>query len=236
MRVTTSQTIQAVRQAVHGGAPTAVVRYRVGDVPVEARAVVKRREAKLPYGYVMRELRVVPAVSLTVAPATAVVPLAAATMARGSLTVDVLNSREAGSKGVLALRRATGLESGAGRRSHWSSHARASGRRSASRSRCRPSRTGCTTCGPSRRWTAASTPKASRSSTSATSRRGTSIGPRPTAVRGIDVTTVPGLKVGYVMGIGDQVPQGIRQLGIRGDAARRGCAGLAPTSPSTTPS
>jgi hypothetical protein len=32
-------------------------------------------------------------------------------------------------------------------------------------------------------------------------------------VRGIDVETVPGLEVGYVMGIGDQVPDGIRQLG-----------------------
>ena len=46
----------------------AVVRYRVDDVPVEVRAIVRRREAKLPYGFVMRELRVVPAVSLTVAP------------------------------------------------------------------------------------------------------------------------------------------------------------------------
>jgi hypothetical protein len=38
---------------------------------------------------------------------------------------------------------------------------------------------------------------------------------RPSAigVRGIDVTIVPGLKVGYVMGIGDQVPDGIAQLG-----------------------
>ena len=34
-----------------------------------------------------------------------------------------------------------------------------------------------------------------------------------TDVRGIDVETVPGLNIGYVMGIGDQVPDGIRQLG-----------------------
>jgi hypothetical protein len=32
-------------------------------------------------------------------------------------------------------------------------------------------------------------------------------------VRGIDVKIVPGLKVGYVMGIGDEVPAGIAQLG-----------------------
>ncbi len=36
-----------------------------------------------------------------------------------------------------------------------------------------------------------------------------------TVVRGVDVTTVAGLKVGYVMGIGDQVPQGLQQLGAQ---------------------
>jgi hypothetical protein len=36
-----------------------------------------------------------------------------------------------------------------------------------------------------------------------------------TTVRGVDVTTVAGLKVGYVMGIGDQVPQGLQQLGAQ---------------------
>ena len=32
-------------------------------------------------------------------------------------------------------------------------------------------------------------------------------------VRGIDVTIAPGLKVGYVMGVGDDVPSGLAQLG-----------------------
>ena len=32
-------------------------------------------------------------------------------------------------------------------------------------------------------------------------------------VRGVDVKIAPGLKVGYVMGVGDDVPSGIRQLG-----------------------
>ena len=44
-----------------------------------------------------------PAVSLTVAPATAVVPLAAATK-RVAITVDLLNSRDTGSKGTVTLR------------------------------------------------------------------------------------------------------------------------------------
>ena len=37
--------------------------------------------------------------------------------------------------------------------------------------------------------------------------------PATTSVRGVDVTIAPGLKVGYVMGIGDDVPAGIAQLG-----------------------
>jgi hypothetical protein len=36
-----------------------------------------------------------------------------------------------------------------------------------------------------------------------------------TTVRGVNVTTVAGLKVGYVMGIGDQVPAGLQQLGAQ---------------------
>ena len=34
-------------------------------------------------------------------------------------------------------------------------------------------------------------------------------------VRGVDVKIAPGLKVGYVMGVGDDVPAGIAQLGRR---------------------
>ena len=38
-----------------------------------------------------------------------------------------------------------------------------------------------------------------------------------TAIKVSDVKTVPGLRVGYVMGVGDQVPQAIQQLGARVD-------------------
>jgi hypothetical protein len=37
--------------------------------------------------------------------------------------------------------------------------------------------------------------------------------PAAAQVRGVDVQVVPNLEVGYVMGIGDQVPVGLRQLG-----------------------
>ena len=52
---------------------------QVGDIAVpRSRRSCAAAKRRLPYGYVMRELRVVPALSLTVAPTTAVVPLAAA--------------------------------------------------------------------------------------------------------------------------------------------------------------
>ena len=36
-----------------------------------------------------------------------------------------------------------------------------------------------------------------------------------TTVRGIDVKTTPGLTIGYVMGVGDDVPSGLTQLGAK---------------------
>jgi hypothetical protein len=39
--------------------------------------------------------------------------------------------------------------------------------------------------------------------------------PSTARVRGVDVQVVPDLKVGYVMGIGDQVPLGLQQLGAQ---------------------
>ena len=57
----------------------AVARYTVGGVPVEIRETVKRREAKLPYGDVLREVRSVPRLAVMISPTNAVVPLSAAT-------------------------------------------------------------------------------------------------------------------------------------------------------------
>src|SRR6185503_1304696 len=56
----------------------ATAQYRVSGVPIQISAPVTRREAQLPYGYVMRELAVVPALALTVSPRQAIVPLSLA--------------------------------------------------------------------------------------------------------------------------------------------------------------
>ena len=39
--------------------------------------------------------------------------------------------------------------------------------------------------------------------------------PATTRVKVIDVTIAPGLEVGYIMGVGDKVPEAIEQLGAR---------------------
>jgi LmbE family N-acetylglucosaminyl deacetylase len=189
----------------------AVIRYRVHDVPVEIRAIVRRREARLPYGFVMRELRVVPAVSLTVAPATAIVPLAAARQ-RVRVTVDVLNSRDSGSAGTLALRVPPGwtTQPEEARFAFTRAGERATYTFDVSMPRIEDRRyellAVATVDG--REYTEGFEEIDVRDLETRHLYRPATIG-----VRGIDVAVVPGIKVGYVMGVGDQVPQGIRQLG-----------------------
>ncbi len=189
----------------------AVVRYRVGDVPVEIRAPVTRREARLPYGYVMRELRVVPTVALTLSPTTAVVPLASPTK-QVAITVDLLNNRASGSTGTLALDVPGG----------WKvepatvpfTFARGGERASYPFTVTMPTienrtyqvRAVATVDG--REYAEGYEEIDFRDLEARQLYRPSSLD-----VRGIDVATVPGLKVGYVMGIGDSVPQGIAQLG-----------------------
>jgi LmbE family N-acetylglucosaminyl deacetylase len=56
-----------------------VGRYLFNGVPIEMTEVVTRREPNLPYGNVIRELRTVPRIALTVSPMTAVIPLSSPT-------------------------------------------------------------------------------------------------------------------------------------------------------------
>src|SRR5688572_2044629 len=55
-----------------------VARYSIDGVPIEIRETVKRREAKLPYGDVLREVRSVPRIAVTLSPSNAIVPLSGA--------------------------------------------------------------------------------------------------------------------------------------------------------------
>jgi LmbE family N-acetylglucosaminyl deacetylase len=201
-------------------AATAVARYAVAGVPVEARAVVRRREPHLPYGDELRELMVVPAVAVDVSPRMAIVPATAPSRtavipsARKpvDLRVDLMNNVSTGSSGRLGLR----LPSG------WTSS---------------PAGVDFTFARPGERGTyrfRVSVPSVQNreyriEAIATLGGREYAQGydvvehrdletrylyhPAAITVRGVDVAIAPNLEVGYVMGIGDDVPAGIAQLG-----------------------
>ena len=194
-------------------AAVAVARYTVAGVPVEARETVRRREANLPYGYERRELMVVPALALTVSPRNAVVPLAAAKKSV-SLQLDLLNNWEGAIAGQLTLKLPAGWTSDPASQPFQFT-------RSGERSQYRFNVS-----------VPALEDKAYEIQAVATAQgkqftEGYDIiekrdletrylyHPATTAVRGIDVKVPAGLNVGYVMGVGDQVPVGLAQLGAK---------------------
>ncbi len=189
---------------------TMQARYLVAGAPVAIRSTVRRREPHLPYGDELRELMVLPAVAVNVSPRTAVVPRATA-----GRTVDVrveLISNMEGGSGQLALQLPAG----------WTST---------------PASVPFTFARPGERGTYRFTVSVPALDTrdykieavatvgDRQYREGYDIiehrdletrylfHPAAIQVRGIDVKIAPGLKVGYVMGIGDEVPAGIAQLG-----------------------
>ncbi len=185
----------------------------------EWRNVVRRVRTRLPYGEERAELMVVPAVAVNVSPHIAIVPAPApsriammpATKTVG-VRVELVNNAAAGGTGRLALK----LPSG------WTSRpagvdfafARAGERAAYQFSVSIPS----------------IEDRAYRIDAIATAGgREYSLGyeviehrdletrylyhPAATEVRGVDVAIAPNMKVGYVMGVGDEVPTGIVQLG-----------------------
>ena len=106
-------------------------------VPVDIRVPVTRREAQLPYGYVMRELAVVPALAVTVSPRQAIVPLARCRGQERARAGRADQQRAAGSKGAAHAEAAGRME---GRAGVDPVHVRAAGREVAVSIRRRPSR------------------------------------------------------------------------------------------------
>ena len=189
---------------------TAQARYLVTGVPVAIRSTVRRREPHLPYGDELRELMVMPAIAVNVSPRAAIVPLAAAAKSV-DVRVELTGNMERAS-GQLALRLPVG----------WTA---------------KPETEPFTFSRPGERSThrfAVSVPSIDsrdyriEAVASVGGRQYTEgydviehrdletrylFHPASIQVRGIDVNIVGGLKVGYVMGVGDEVPAGIAQLG-----------------------
>ncbi|HEX7136384.1 MAG TPA: NEW3 domain-containing protein, partial [Vicinamibacterales bacterium] len=214
-----SETRYAVSDLMQLYRPSAVpllvasARYLVDGVPVDARQPVTRFEANLPYGDEIRELAVLPALAVNLSPQRAVVPLASAgrTLA---VRVEVVNNQDPGLSGELRLETPAG----------WSVTPPAStfgfaraGERVTTRFAVTIPSTG--------------NAEYSIRAVATTGGRSYSEGydviqhrdletrylfrEAVTRIRGIDVKISPNLSVGYVMGIGDEVPAAISQLGAK---------------------
>ncbi len=197
----------------------ASAQYFVGDVPVEMRVPVMRREIKTPYGEVLREVRSVPRLAVMTSPSHAIVQTGQQanrpTGPQGvSIEVSLLHNADSPTSGQLTLRLPAGWTSAPA--SQPFSFAR-SGERSSYRFTVTPSSVDAKPY--QIEAVASAAGKEYREGYELIDHRDLELRylyrPSTTEVRGVDVTTVAGLKVGYVMGIGDSVPQGLQQLGAQ---------------------
>lgn len=190
---------------------SARVRYAVDGASIETRAVVRRRESHLPYGEALRELMVVPPIAVNVMPRQAVVPLDAARKTV-VVRVELLNNDVAGSSGELTLRLPPGWTAAPERASFSFPHA-------AERAVYTFTVNIASAATRAYRIDAIATIGGRTYSQGYDTIEHRDLETRylyhaaMTEVRGVDVAIAPNLKVGYVMGIGDAVPDGIAQLG-----------------------
>jgi hypothetical protein len=190
----------------------AVARFEVNGVPVSVRQPVTRLEANLPYGYDTRVLAVVPAVAVTLGPTHAVVPLAMAEK-KVRLRTSVLNNVEGTSEGTLKLNLPDGWTAEPASQPFQFAHA---GERAyfpftvtIPRLENREYRIEAVASAAGREYHEGYDVIQHRDLETRYLYRDA-----VADVRGIDVAIPSGLKVGYVMGVGDEVPAGLTQLGV----------------------
>ena len=193
----------------------ALGRYFVDGVPIEIRETVKRREARLPYGDLLREVRSVPRIAVMLSPNHAVIPSSAATR-RVDVEVSLLHNAEAATTGQVALRLPAGWTSEPAARPF--SFGRG-GERASYRFTVNAGRVGAAAENFTIEAVATAAGKDYREGYEIIDQRDLEVRylyrPATADVRAVNVTTVAGLKVGYVMGVGDQVPLGLQQLGAQ---------------------
>ncbi len=190
---------------------TAAVDYLIGGQSVRAGGIVYRREPNLPYGYEYRELKIVPALAVNVSPANRIIPLAygRSTMA---VQVEVVNNREGGLQGELSLELPAGWVAEPERQTLQFDQAneRQNFRFSVTAPRLQQGTYDL-------HVVARADGREYREGYEVIRHRDTDIRylfrDSVTRVTGVDVEITPRLKVGYVMGVGDDVPEGIAQMG-----------------------
>ena len=191
----------------------ALVRYSVEGVEVEIKECVRRLESRMPHGHEWRELRVVPRLALTADPDFALVPLSAP---RKKIPVDIhlLSNAEEAVTGEIFLRLPNGWISTPATQPF--KHARG-GERSVHR---------FTVVAPKIEERNYEVQAVARAKGREYSEGYSIIEKRDLETRlayrlatvnvlGIDINAPAGLNVGYVMGVGDQIPAALGQLGAR---------------------
>jgi hypothetical protein len=178
---------------------------------VSLRCPITRLEPNVPYGYETRVLEVVPAISVTLTPTNAIAPLGKAATHVG-LNAEVVNNVDGKSAGRLALNTPANWTvkpafqsfqfTRAGERTLYSFNV------SIPAVERRDYRVEAVATSGGREYREGYTLIRHRDLASRYLYREAT-----TTVRGVDVSVARGLRVGYVMGIGDEVPAGLAQLG-----------------------
>ncbi len=190
------------------------VHYTLGpkDQAMSFERPVTRVEPNLPYGYDSRVLAIVPAISLTLSPGYAIASPASPPRAL-TLTAEVLNNRQGKSDGQVTLRVPDGWTVAPASHSFMFTRA---GERALYAFKVQPAAIGTRDY----RIDAVATTGGREYREGFTAIRHRDLETRylyrdaAASVRGADVKIAPGVKVGYVMGIGDEVPAGVAQLGV----------------------
>ncbi|HSR69826.1 MAG TPA: PIG-L family deacetylase [Acidobacteriota bacterium] len=190
---------------------TAYARYSVDGVAVEIDSVVQTEESNLPYGLVKRQLMVAPAIAVNVEPQMRVVPMARRNAAI-EVDVELIHNKEGDTQGTLSLQVPDGWSVQPESRDFTFSQA---GERQSLTFAVQIPRVqaqdyeikAVARVGGQEYTQGYQTIRHRDLETRYIYRDAVA------TVRGVDVEIEPGLQVGYVMGVGDEVPEGISQLG-----------------------
>jgi LmbE family N-acetylglucosaminyl deacetylase len=217
-RESIAETRYTLQSSEHAGRPFSppafrlLLTYSYDGIRVEHEAPVMRRESLAPYGHSMRELEVLPAVSLSITPTVVIV--ATGRPASRDVSVDLTSYSTAGAGGEVRLQAPPGWTvapssrsfalAGAGERARvnfrLTSPARETGRevlRAVVTSGGRTYQTGYQII----RHRDLPVRYLVREATAILST--------------LPLQTPPGVRVGYVMGVGDELPAALTQLGAR---------------------
>jgi LmbE family N-acetylglucosaminyl deacetylase len=208
--VYTTADTPARHHAVADAALQARATYTVAGVPLEIRVPVAGVESNVPYGLAFPPLAVVPALSVALTPNHAVVPLAGS--GEVTIAVELVNNREAAAKGSVRLAVPRGWTATpasqafeflrGGERGRYSFAVRAPAQRSGTH------RIAAVASLDGREYREGFQVIRHRDLETRRLYRD-AVG----VVHGVDLRVAPGLRVGYVMGIGDDVPAAVAQLG-----------------------